>query len=218
MDGRRRSAWELIDGHPVMRVGVTRAHSMITLNIAAAALHPVARRRGCETHATDFFTSGGPVSGFLAARDVFVRCGPLDDHARLAEDPLIVVEVLSPSTIRHDRVRKFERYTAIPSLRQIVLVYQDEIRVESFVHSGADWSMVVFKALDASLPCQLWTKACRCTSSTTGGHLDDTGAGCPGRTFGAWLSAHRTAHRGASLRGADSEASRRCLRGLVLPA
>jgi Uma2 family endonuclease len=143
--------WELIDGEAVMMVGVKRAHSLITGNVFSALRH-AAMRRGCEAHSNDFFTSGGPFSGFLAAPDVFVRCGALSNDARLAEDPLIIVEVLSPSTMRHDRVRKFERYTAIPSLRQIVLVYQDEVRVESFLHDGEDWPMMLFKALDTSLP------------------------------------------------------------------
>ncbi len=65
---------------------------------------------------------------------------------------MTVVEVVSPSTIRHDRARKFDRYTGIRSLRQIVLVYRDEIRVERFVRAGDDWPMVVFTADDQELP------------------------------------------------------------------
>lgn len=143
--------WELVDGEPVMMVNVTRAHSLITLNIATL-LHPLARRRGCETHSADFFVSGAEASGFMAVPDVFVRCGQADDKARLADDPVIVVEVLSPSTIRHDRVRKFDRYTAIASVRQIVLVYQDEVRVESFLRDNEDWPMAVFGELGHALP------------------------------------------------------------------
>lgn len=142
--------WELVDGEPVMMINVTRARSLITLNIATA-LHPLARRRGCETHSADFFASGGEQSGFLAVPDVFVRREKLDANSRRADDPVIIVEVLSPSTIRHDRVRKFDRYTAIESVTQIVLVYQDEIRVESFVREGEDWPMLVVGDLNAAL-------------------------------------------------------------------
>ena len=73
----------------VMTAGVTRAHSLITGNVAVS-LHAAARRNGCEAHTSAFFISGGSTSGFLAASDVFVRCGPLDDDARLAEDPAAV--------------------------------------------------------------------------------------------------------------------------------
>lgn len=143
--------WELIDGQPVMMVNVTWAHSTITGNFYSALRDP-ARRRGCEVHASDFFASGGELSGFLAAPDVFVRCGPIDDRARRADDPVVVVEVLSPSTIRHDRVRKFERYTRIASLGQIVLVYQDEVRVESFLRDGGNWPMEAFTSLAQAVP------------------------------------------------------------------
>lgn len=65
---------------------------------------------------------------------------------------MIVVEVLSPSTIHHDRVRKLERYTRIASLQQIVLVYQDEIRVESFLRENESWPMAAFTSLAQAVP------------------------------------------------------------------
>jgi Uma2 family endonuclease len=68
-----------------------------------------------------------------------VRCGNLDGRSRQAQDPVIVFEVLSPSTMRTDRVLKFERYRAIPTLRQIVFVYQDSIRIESWLRQHDDW-------------------------------------------------------------------------------
>lgn len=45
---------------------------------------------------------------------------------------MLIVEVLSPSTADHDRGSKFAHYRAIPSLRDYVLVAQDEVRVEHF--------------------------------------------------------------------------------------
>ena len=142
--------WELIDGGTVMMTGGSLTHNLITGNIFAALRGP-ARERGCNAHVSDVYTSGGEQSGFLAAPDVFVRCGPFDGKARRADDPVIIVEVLSPSTIRHDRVRKFDRYTTIESVTQIVLVYQDEVRVESFVREGEEWPMVVTNDLKAAL-------------------------------------------------------------------
>ena len=41
--------------------------------------------------------------------------------------------------LRTDRVLKFERYRAIPTLRQIVFVYQDSIRIESWLRQHDDW-------------------------------------------------------------------------------
>lgn len=41
--------------------------------------------------------------------------------------------------MRIDRVLKFERYRAIPSLQQIVFIYQDSVRVESWLRQHGDW-------------------------------------------------------------------------------
>jgi hypothetical protein len=60
--------------------------------------------------------------------DVFVRCGPLADEAIECADPVVVFEVLSPSTRSEDLVRKRWAYQAIPALAH--LVYFDAGRVE----------------------------------------------------------------------------------------
>lgn len=135
LDARPGERWELIDGVPLMMVGGTLRHSLIAGNVAAA-LRRLARSRGCQAHASDLLVSGGEASDFLAAPDVFVRCGPADETARFVTDPTVVVEVLSPSTMRLDRGAKFEQYRAMPSVEQILLVYQDQIRVESWTRTA----------------------------------------------------------------------------------
>jgi Uma2 family endonuclease len=54
--------------------------------------------------------------------DASVRCGsPLDDDAVKITDPLIVVEVLSPSSQARDAGAKLADYVRLPSLRHYVL-------------------------------------------------------------------------------------------------
>lgn len=55
--------------------------------------------------------------------DALVRCGePLPDEAVKLHDPLIVVEVLSPSTRARDAGAKLEDYFRLPSLRHYLIV------------------------------------------------------------------------------------------------
>ncbi len=55
--------------------------------------------------------------------DATVRCGPkLPDDAVKITDPLIVVEVLSPSTRALDAGAKLEDYFRIPTLRHYLIV------------------------------------------------------------------------------------------------
>lgn len=134
----RRSSgerWELIDGVPMMMVGGTLAHARIAGNVDRL-LAPAAEKRGCMS-LRGFLVEASETSSFEP--DVMVRCGDMEDMSRRAADPQIVFEVLSPSTMRIDRVLKFERYRAIPSLQQIVFIYQDSIRVESWLRQHGDW-------------------------------------------------------------------------------
>lgn len=150
LDGRpAEEHWELIDGTPLMMVGGTLAHARISGNIDRL-LAPAAERRGCMS-LRGFLVEAGRTSGFEP--DVMVRCGEMADESRRAPDPVVVVEVLSPSTMRTDRVLKFERYRTIPALQQIVFVYQDSVRVESWLREHGDWreEPVLLLALDDSL-------------------------------------------------------------------
>ena len=77
---------------------------------------------------------------------------PVETRHRLenpGREPLLIVEVLSPSTEGYDRGKKFELYRTIASFREYLLVHQDRRHVEHYSkqddgswllreHSGAD--------------------------------------------------------------------------------
>lgn len=127
--------WELHEGRPVLMTGGTAAHSLIVGNMLAA-LDAAARGRGCRAM-TGFLSRISEHSAFEP--DLVVRCGPIEPDSRYATDPIVVVEVLSRSTLRRDRGYQFERYRELPSIRQIVFVYQDSFRIESWMRDGDEW-------------------------------------------------------------------------------
>jgi len=59
-----------------------------------------------------------------------------------ALNPLTIIEVLSDSTEQIDRGEKWKCYQTIPSLRQYVLVAQDQMQVEVYtrVGDGEEWT------------------------------------------------------------------------------
>jgi Uma2 family endonuclease len=68
--------------------------------------------------------------------DALVRCGtPLDDDAIEMADPLIVVEVVSPSSGRRDSGSKLEGYFRLPSVRHYLIV---TIRNRAVIHHQRD--------------------------------------------------------------------------------
>lgn len=71
--------------------------------------------------------------------DVTVVCGPREVSAtdpNAIVNPTLIVEVLSSTTEASDRGEKFAHYRRIPSLRDYVLISQDERRVEVFHRDG----------------------------------------------------------------------------------
>ena len=68
--------------------------------------------------------------------DVLVRCGPLlDDNAIEVADPLIVVEVISPSSHKRDAGGKLEGYFRLPSVRHYLIVMTE---TKSIIHHCRD--------------------------------------------------------------------------------
>jgi Uma2 family endonuclease len=82
-----------------------------------------------------------PAANLATYADASVVCGPLEtvtvrkDGRSLGQavtNPIVVIEVLSESTERYDRDGKFQLYKQIASLREYVLIGQDERRIEVF--------------------------------------------------------------------------------------
>jgi Uma2 family endonuclease len=67
--------------------------------------------------------------------DIVVRSGPPSNNTFIT-DPVVVVEVLSPSTMDRDRGRKLQFYKELPTRQHIVLGYADEMRVEHYFRTG----------------------------------------------------------------------------------
>lgn len=93
--------------------------------------------------------------------DVFVTC----DQADLATEmifraPIVVIEVLSPSTQAYDRSLKFALYRRIPSLREYVLIDPESRRIEGFrrgddglwvLHDMSEDAALMLPAIDAEV-------------------------------------------------------------------
>lgn len=123
---------ELIDGRPVAMVGARLGHARIVTNLALSLGRPV-RQRGCDLVISETFVASEERDDMLVAPDLFVCCNAVADEVRFVTNPCLVIEVLSPSTAIHDRGSKLHFYQALPSVTQILLVYTDECRVESWV-------------------------------------------------------------------------------------
>ena len=79
------------------------------------------------------------VAGSIRYPDAFVVCSPTIRGATVITDPVVIFEVLSPSTSTTDRIVKNQEYRDTPSIRRYVMLEQDRQAATVFERAGDDW-------------------------------------------------------------------------------
>ena len=141
---------EYWDGEVVELGPQSRWHSLIVVNLLAGLANALAR--GPLIALGPAMRVGLPESRAYVYPDIVVAPfdGPCEDEEEdTLLDPILVVEVLSPRSERHDRGRKADAYRSIETLREYVPVAQDAARVEVYRRgAGGAWSCHVAASLD----------------------------------------------------------------------
>jgi len=130
---------EFLDGEIYAMAGGTVLHAGLTS--AATVMLGNALPVGCRTYTSDLQIRVS-ATGLATYPDVSVVCGPakIDPEGKhTVVNPIVLVEVLSPSTIDWDLGKKFEHYQQIPSLQAVVYVWQDRRRIEVRSRDGEQW-------------------------------------------------------------------------------
>jgi Uma2 family endonuclease len=125
----REGRWELIDGAPVRMEAERVEHSEIKF-AAGVALHEAIRRAKapCQALPDGATVRISKVTAFEP--DVMVRCGPRLARGTLeVPDPVIVVEVLSPSTAARDYGEKVDGYFSLPSVQHYLILSPEQRKV-----------------------------------------------------------------------------------------
>lgn len=142
---------DFLDGVMYAMSGGSPRHADLHGNIYAE-LRTMLRGGPCKAYNSDLRVRVS--SRMYTYPDVSVVCGkPL---LGIEEDnllnPVVIIEVLSPSTERYDRGLKFQHYRTIPSLREYILVEQDIIQVEQYIRQDdGTWSLRDHKGKTAEL-------------------------------------------------------------------
>ena len=155
---------EYIHGEVLPMSGASSAHNLITMDIATE-LNIQSRGRRCEVYASTMRVRTSPTGSYFYP-DVVVG----GDKPRFEDNvfdtllnPILVIEVLSPSTETFDRGEKFAHYQELTSLREYILVSQDRIHVEHYRLMETQWvqkafhapeDVLVLNSIDCKLPLQ----------------------------------------------------------------
>src|SRR5207248_10567862 len=99
-------------------------------------LRQALRGTGCRPFASDAKVIA---SGSVRYPDVSVTCTPIDARQDIVPEPVLVVEVISPSTAHLDNGRKKLEYFGTASIRQYAIVEQDDRVVDLYTRTEAGW-------------------------------------------------------------------------------
>ncbi|MEW5973924.1 MAG: Uma2 family endonuclease [Pseudomonadota bacterium] len=127
---------EFADGIAYAMAGAGEKHVTISGNVFAA-LRAHVRGTPCRAYIADMKLRVEKADAFFYP-DVFVTCSSEDakreDHKA---EPVLIIEVLSPTTAAYDRGLKFAYYRQLPSLMEYVLIDPERIAVDLFRKDAA---------------------------------------------------------------------------------
>jgi Uma2 family endonuclease len=120
---------------PVAMTGGTIAHDRITFNLHKA-LDTRLAGKPCKSY--------GPNVKVLTPRkvrypDALVTCTPTDPNAVIADNQVVVFEVVSEDSARTDRIEKLREYQATATIQRYVILEQKSIGAAVFTRRDNDW-------------------------------------------------------------------------------
>lgn len=143
---------EFHDGQIYAMTGASREHNLVSGNIYRE-LSEQLKKRPCEAYINDMRVKAAEARSYHYP-DIVVVCGTPqfeDAHVDTLLNPTLLIEVLSPSTEAYDRGGKFAHYRKIPTLREYLLVAQDQPSIERYVRQGDVWILMEAVGLEAAM-------------------------------------------------------------------
>jgi len=139
--------YEYLDGDVRMLAGGSPDHSIIIANLTSAIKGPL-KGSQCRVYNSD-------VQLKLAERryvypDITISCDERDRNQKeMIHYPLVVVEVLSPTTEAIDRGKKAAYYRSCPTIQEYKMVDSEEVFVEVHRLEEGRWTINNFEPGDS---------------------------------------------------------------------
>jgi Uma2 family endonuclease len=143
---------EYYQGEIFVMSGGTSPHNIAAVNIITC-LNSALQPHPCLVYSSDMRVRI-EAADFSTYADVMIICGEPEFYQNrndVVVNPLLVVEVLSPSTSKFDQTKKFEFYRFLPSFEHYVIVDPDRAYIEYFQKTGEDWLLRLYNRLEQTV-------------------------------------------------------------------
>jgi Uma2 family endonuclease len=142
--------YELIDGFPVAMAPPAEAHRILAVRLVSRIDTALAGRRPCNAQIEPGVVRPDSADSYYVP-DIAVTCEPNEPGRQAMVDPILIVEILSPSTERTDRRLKLPIYQAMESVREIMLIDADSHHAELYRRENDRWGIQLVRGTEASL-------------------------------------------------------------------
>ncbi len=119
--------YEFIDGDLYAMAGTSQNHNRIAGNIFNSLLAHL-RNSSCEPYIENIKVRASKEVFYYP--DILVTCEGEFKNKYYCEEPILIIEVISPSTEQIDRREKLRAYQQMPSVQEYVIVEQEKLAVE----------------------------------------------------------------------------------------
>jgi Uma2 family endonuclease len=142
--------YHLIDGFPVAIAPLAEAHRIIAVRLVSRIDAALAGRRPCNAQIEPGVVRPDHADSYYVP-DIAVTCEPSEPGRQAMVDPILIVEILSPSAERTDRRLKLPIYQAMESIREIMLIDADSHHAELYRRENDRWGIQLVRGTEASL-------------------------------------------------------------------
>ena len=134
------SCWQLVEGVPTAMAPASRTHGIIQGELGALLRnHLVASNSPCQLVTAPGIIPRVRAHNNFRIPDLGVTCTPYRDEEYDVANPVLVVEILSPSNQSETWLNVWA-YASVPSVREIVIVNSVEIAVDVLRRDAhGDW-------------------------------------------------------------------------------
>ena len=122
--------WELVDGTARAMSPAAPSHGFIQAEAGRLIGNHLAERRPqCRVATEPGLQPKVRGKSNVRVPDLAVTCAHLEPGDRLLREPVVVVEILSPSN-KAETWQNVWSYVTIPSVREILVIYTAEVRID----------------------------------------------------------------------------------------
>lgn len=144
--------YQLIDGVIVAMAPPAGRHQIIASRLNALIVNAVdANRPGCTARSQAGVAPQGLSGRNHFETDITVTCEPGLGIKGIVAEPVLIVEIQSPSTERDDHFVKLPQYQAIPSLLEILYVESERVAATIYRRQADGWDAIEVSGPDARL-------------------------------------------------------------------